>query len=741
MAARVFDASPGDMSKELAQTFAKLDPNGLGFIEKSDLARLLRILDPNGWHGDKVDTLLYGAGMQKEQRVEYAKFIAWLVQAPFARISGNVCALKHGSALEKAAFLDGEWNPFLAEATGLLQATRRRHAEGFALHEVMPSHAELAGLAQRCMALTQRWHGRGNVSAFYDIFMDMAELDGHSPYFFRDIPQKRSADCYSRVLDGQARRRLYSAKPANSGSAATSAEPVGRLPQTAGESAIDNLELPNIMHRRSVLLLMAGDRIQRFLVRTLRWKQRRILMALGLSDSTDEAAVRRKVEELVKAQGIEQSLAHEALSSMGRLLESFGQVPPEGRRRVDEFLAEELGKSEALMQPDDIGEELQDFLTHCQKHPGRAYKASGVQHKLMVFRAMASPSLRVLWRSDVERFTQHKYFCTPWTRVVPLLFLPATPEKTPGEHVEADFVTLRKSGATEFTRHRKNVFAYGEQHGVCQSGGGWAEAPDWPVGTLMYELGALLCVDEAAKVPNHWITDIEKVVKDCMILCPEGGMADALPGEALHDAGQNPVIASSIGPTQHTQAMRASARDFPLMGEQSSQKWFDSIGGSLDLVQIGESEDAFFISARSRRPDAVPFLQMLVDFRLKYMKEFGRTIDFNATCHPTEDGEFIVNLAPVACIRRVQVPKGEGCMGLDFDFENPDIGQRLARDKWRLAIASVDASHGKGNILAASDELWDIALDGRPMLARLYDFNRKPGSRAVARSFFQTISG
>ena len=90
--------------------------------------------------------------------------------------------------------------------------------------------------------------------------------------------------------------------------------------------------------------------------------------------------------------------------------------------------------------------------------------------------------------------------------------------------------TLQSRGSIECSRFRKNVFAYAESHGLGQSGGGlqhgkgahgmagWAD--DYPPGSLMHELGSLLCrdhencaelepgVDEAAKLPNHFVTDI-----------------------------------------------------------------------------------------------------------------------------------------------------------------------------------------------------------------------------------------
>eukprot|EP00747_Dinoflagellata_sp_TGD_P031527 gnl/TRDRNA2_/TRDRNA2_135345_c0_seq1.p1 gnl/TRDRNA2_/TRDRNA2_135345_c0~~gnl/TRDRNA2_/TRDRNA2_135345_c0_seq1.p1 ORF type:complete len:670 (-),score=113.94 gnl/TRDRNA2_/TRDRNA2_135345_c0_seq1:87-1898(-) len=602
----------------------------------------------------------------------------------------------------------------------------------------MPSHGEILRLLQWSLALTERWHGRPNISALYEFFMDMAECDGHSPYMFRDLPQERSSDRYVRVLDGQARRKLYSGPGAKAADKPTYW--VGRMPQPAGETAIDNLVLPNVMKKQKTLLLLAGHRIQQLVVRCIQKKQRSILARLelvefvaeGVDLETHRSEIRQKVQGIIESQGIEESTAHTALAESGQVLESYGQLPEKAREQIESFLDTELGRAAAsTAEPD---EELAAFVEHCEKHPGRAFKGSSVQQKLMIFKAIKSPAVKILWRSQTERFTQHKYFAVPWRRSVPLLALQpkADTEESSG------LTTLRQPGAVEFSRYRKNIFAYGESHGISLSAGGCAEETEWQRGTLMYEFGVLLCVDEAAKVPNHGVTDIEKIVKDCMSVCPEGGMADALPGEVLHDVGQNPVIASSIGPTQHTQIMRAAAADFPLMAEQCQPKWHERLGASVDVVQVGESEDAFFVSARSKKPEAEPFLQFLVDLRTHLVKAFGSTVDFNATCHPTSEGEFIFNLAPVACMKKITVPDGEGCLKSTVDFQNPDTEERVTSKP--LPCATVDCSHGKGNVIGLSDEYWKWALEGRPMLAMLYDFNRKPGSRAVVDSFLQGLA-
>ena len=48
-----------------------------------------------------------------------------------------------------------------------------------------------------------------------------------------------------------------------------------------------------------------------------------------------------------------------------------------------------------------------------------------------------------------------------------------------------------------------------------------------------------------------------------------------------------------------------------------------------------------------------------------------------------------------------------------------------------LPCATVDASHGKGNLLAYTPESTALALEGEATLRRLFDFNRKAGMRAA----------
>ncbi|CAL1155278.1 unnamed protein product [Cladocopium goreaui] len=427
-----------------------------GYISRQVLLKVLNHLDAS-WTTEGLELLLIDCGCSTNAPIDYCKFLQWLSQPSLVELP-----LKCRSERQRSQFLREQWEPFQEEVENLLQSTAARADAGFSLHEIMPSHLRLRALTDKCRSLTETWHGRANISYMYEMFMKMAERDGHSCYLFQDIPQQRSDDGFVRVLDGEVRIRLYSRPKAASHSKTSPL--VGRMPQLAGESPIDNLQLPNLMRQKDALLVTVGRRIQQFFLWALRWKQRRILgkMFSMQSGRQDCAAVKARAQSM--QEGDDSSVALNLLVEHGCLVESYGQVPQVIRTRADEFIAECLQRPEG-----ELDEELADFLKHCQINPGRPYKADRVGHKLLLLKALRSPELRVMWRSDVEAFTQHRYITTTWIRKVPLYYLPDG---------SSDFTILRSPGAEESSRFRKNVFAYAESHGLGQSGGGGVDRED-----------------------------------------------------------------------------------------------------------------------------------------------------------------------------------------------------------------------------------------------------------------------
>jgi hypothetical protein len=97
-------------------------------------------------------------------------------------------------------------------------------------------------------------------------------------------------------------------------------------------------------------------------------------------------------------------------------------------------------------------------------------------------------------------------------------------------------------------------------------------------------------------------------------------------------------------------------------------------------------------------------------------------VDFNIYTTSTnyENGAVII-LTPLAMIKSTEGGKPLG------EWVNPDTSR--TDGSYNLPCHSVDFSQGKGNIHALSVPHWNIALQGRETLGRLYDFVRKPGAR------------
>eukprot|EP00435_Cladocopium_sp_Y103_P075855 s164_g67.t1 len=176
-----------------------------GYIPKQVLLKVLHYLDAS-WTTEGFELLLTDCGCSTSAAVDYCKFLQWLSQPSLVELP-----LKCRTERQRSQFLRDQWAPFQKEVEDLLQSTATRADAGFSLHEIMPSHLRLRALTDKCRTLTETWHGRANISYIYEMFMKMAECDGHSCYLFQDIPQQRSDDGFVRVLDGEAARRKIGA--------------------------------------------------------------------------------------------------------------------------------------------------------------------------------------------------------------------------------------------------------------------------------------------------------------------------------------------------------------------------------------------------------------------------------------------------------------------------------------------------------------------------------------------------
>lgn len=245
--------------------------------------------------------------------------------------------------------------------------------------------------------------------------------------------------------------------------------------------------------------------------------------------------------------------------------------------------------------------------------------------------------------------------------------------------------------------------------------------------TLGFELGALLPTDASARLGNWYCNDVEKILHDVTHL---NAAAELLPCETWHEGGQNPAAASSIGATQHIQLGRGSTADFPLLLLKNHPVWLGELQAHLDLCQVGDDVDAFYVQLLTRRPMEVALVQTLQELRIGLLREFGaRNMDFDVHALPVYEpkggpGLFCVTFAPIAAMVRQA----------DKSFVNK-VSKRSSIE-FNVPVNTVDSSNGKGNCMGMSANGIACGVDeGRDMIARLYDLNALPGSRRFVRSF------
>ena len=205
--------------------------------------------------------------------------------------------------------------------------------------------------------------------------------------------------------------------------------------------------------------------------------------------------------------------------------------------------------------------------------------------------------------------------------------------------------------------------------------------------------------DAGAKMGNWFATDIEKILKEVEMLNPCFERSRALPGEQFHDVGQNPRAASSIGATQHTQTQATSLLEWPLLQLQHNPLWVDELASFVDVCQVGDEQDAFFVKITTQTPASEAVVGMLIALRIAMLREFHRTVDFNLKATPDESGWFVLTLSPIA----------------NIEFDDKYIGyNRLTGHDHRaydIPYRCVDSASCMGSLMVKGDEAFKLSTD------------------------------
>lgn len=162
----------------------------------------------------------------------------------------------------------------------------------------------------------------------------------------------------------------------------------------------------------------------------------------------------------------------------------------------------------------------------------------------------------------------------------------------------------------------------------------------------------------------------------------------------------------------------------------------------LDLCQVGEDPDAFFLKLVTAHPAKQALVETLIELRMLLLHRYGgRGCDFDVHCCVAEesalvssegslestgdlalDYEFVVTFAPVSAIEKI-----EG----GYTYRNTSA-KTLSTD-FNIPCQTVDSSQGKGNMMTWGEADWELGLSGRPALERLYDFNALKGAVSCCR--------
>lgn len=145
-------AMDGNMEVRIAEAFFHFDTNRDGIISKSELANVLQSLDPDTWKDEKISLLLEFADVNRDNRIQYNEFVAWVLGKSAAR--ELAAALTASSAPSTFYNRAEERRGQTAASVGLTEeecmerineAFRRFDADG----DGVISRSELAGVLRR----------------------------------------------------------------------------------------------------------------------------------------------------------------------------------------------------------------------------------------------------------------------------------------------------------------------------------------------------------------------------------------------------------------------------------------------------------------------------------------------------------------------------------------------------------------------------------------------------------------
>ncbi len=313
----------------------------------------------------------------------------------------------------------------------------------------------------------------------------------------------------------------------------------------------------------------------------------------------------------------------------------------------------------------------ESFIAFTNKYPHALFNNNAADHYTAIREGVSKGEFkRLTFRTE----TPHRYLASDqWQRIVPLL--------NQGKLV-------RNKGAKESLYIRANEVPYMNTHGMA--------LPGW------------------RSIQENTYPDVERL---CWLAEYMNPPQNRLPGEAGKPVivARNSNTGSSISGTAHEQIYFGSIEKYPNYCVKNNPYYLQALDAALDLVQVGEKVDAFFLRLGTTKVRTVPILEfinnLIYSMQIKFNQE---VIDFQIQVLPNKTGQFALIFIPFARLDKIN--------GV---AHNPTTGE--ASITYNIE-GNMSCAVAGGTLLATSTQIDNWLDDGKNTLRRQYDFAALAGT-------------
>ncbi len=625
-----------------------------------------------------------------------------------------------------------QWQAYLHKLDKIEKEVMRRTTEGYSLEKRLPTQLELLKLSDECLSLTEAQHGRGkgNYAAFFVFFYRICEKAQTTFYPYEHLLFQKSQDGFVTLLDGGRRAKL---QQEYMNSIRKPFIDQGGL-WAGGRSAIDNTILSTIMPKNELDAILATNGLKRYMLISLQKNQKRILqnvshwLGFDLTKVSSDLVRKTLSDTAIPFAELKVNtnlLPFKLLLKYGNPIEDSGQLPDDIKTKLWQ-----MSKDRFINSNCPLTELSRSFSAFVKSKPGEFVTSADLKiksnlrakklHWLAQTVGLWSNQLGGLSRSSLENLTPIRYFPVSWTRKFPLADINDAGQR----------IIIRDSNSEETSMIRANQAPYQLQHGMSMSTSGFIEG-SINHSNLLYRLGIPL---KSGTTLMNLYCDIEKVLREVYLLNPKSFSNQLGERDIFLSVGQNAISGSSIQQTQHTHVFEGTLQDFPIYQNLATNHKILTIwGNEFEFVQVGKTEDAFYLKIFIANPIDENYIECMVNLRMSLLEKFGgsKKIDFHFHVIPDGKGKFLVIFAPIIRLER-ELKEGH------FVFTNPDLGKTDRDLGLHEGCINLAQASGTWEVFGKDKEKIDkILKNGKAALGNLWDFTAKKGSRSHVIQFLQ----